>query len=123
MFVKSINKITSFTAGDETIIKEVFHPKNDQIESSYSLAHASLDVGASSLPHILKKSSEMYVIVKGNGLVRVGEEERAVEVGDVVLIPAGINQWIENTGTEMLEFYCIVSPPWSEDDELVEGSY
>ncbi len=119
MIVKNQQDIPQFLAGDHTIIQEVLHPKNDQIDLAYSLAFARLEPGKSSLPHILHQSSELYVITKGIGLARVGEEEQTVGEGSVVLIPAGQKQWIENVGDHMLEFYCIVSPPWSKDQEEI----
>ena len=41
----------------------------------------------------------------------------AVKEGAATHIPAGSVQYIENTGDSELSFLCIVSPPWSKDDE------
>jgi len=120
MIVKNKADVPSFLAGDHTQIQEVLHPKNDDIALSYSLAFATLEPGKSSLPHILHKSSELYIILKGTGKVRVGEEVKTVGEGQIVLIPAGVEQWIENIGRGPLEFYCVVSPPWSEEQEVVK---
>ena len=41
--------------------------------------------------------------------------------GDTVLVPPGAKQFVKNTGQEELQFYCIVSPPWKdENDKLIE---
>jgi len=119
MFIKSIPDISEFVAGDATKIKEVLHPKNDSLESAYSLAHARLLPGEQSMPHLLQNSSEAYYILNGKGRVYIEEETAVVAKGDVVLIPAGAKQYIENTGTEELNFLCIVSPPWKKEDEIV----
>ena len=53
--------------------------------------------------------------------MHVDEQERTVMQGEAVHIPAGVVQWIENTGTGELRFLAIVSPPWSkEGDERLE---
>ena len=67
MFKKSLSDIPSFIAGDKTIIKEFVHPKNDVVDVNYSLAHAMVEVGKASEPHILTKSSELYVVLEGEG--------------------------------------------------------
>ena len=118
---KSIQNTPAFTAGDETLIREVLHPRNDGLSLGYSLAFATLEPGQASLPHVLRESSEVYVVQKGRGRAFIGEEVADAGPGDVIFIPSGARQYIENTGEERLEFWCIVSPPWSEEGEgLVE---
>ena len=116
---KNIMDIPSFSAGDKTILKEVLHPKNDPIDLPYSLAHAILPVGASSLPHRLTKSEETYTILRGKGRVIIENEGFVIEAGSVFIVPRNALQSVENTGQEPLEFYCIVSPPWSEETEEI----
>ena len=119
MLFKSLDQIQSFIAGDETIIKEWLHPKNDAVDTNYSLAFAEVEPGKSSLPHALKTSSEAYIILEGQGVAHVDDELQAVQPGDLVLIPAGAKQYIENTGSGNLRFLCFVSPPWNKDEEIV----
>ena len=119
MIVKHIEAIKTFIAGDRTEIREVLHPKNDAVDLPYSLAKATLGVGEASDPHILRTSSELYIIEKGEGRAFVGEEVVDVKPGDIVLIPAGETQYIKNTGSERLEFLCVVAPPWSKEDEVI----
>jgi mannose-6-phosphate isomerase-like protein (cupin superfamily) len=118
MLFKSIEKILSFEANDKTVLKEIIHPKNDDLELSYSLAHASLDIGESSLPHRLINQSEVYVFLEGTGIIIVEEEQRHVNKGDVVLVPKGARQHVENKGDVALQFLCIVAPPWQENEDL-----
>ncbi len=118
MLSKSLNQIEAFLAGDKTRIKEVLHPKNDQIDLPYSLAHASLEVGETSLPHLLK-GSEVYFILEGEGRVFIDEESKLLQKGGLVFIPAGAHQHICNEGTRPLRFLCIVAPAWSEEEEEI----
>jgi len=119
MLKKSLKAISPFTAGDDTRIREVLHPKNDGIEMGYSLAYAELEPGQESLPHILHQSSETYIVQKGQGLAKIEGKEVALSEGEVLYIPAGAEQSIRNTGDEVLGFWCVVVPPWSEEGEEV----
>ena len=132
MLIKSLENLESFEAGDKTKIIEVLHPKNDKIPLGYSLAHASLDIGKSSLPHILEECSEVYFILNGKGNVVLKEqgdknglkqkptwEEQLVTKGDMIFIPAGATQYIENQGNTTLDFLCVVSPAWYEEQEKI----
>jgi mannose-6-phosphate isomerase-like protein (cupin superfamily) len=119
MFIKKLNEIPSFVAGDKTIIKEYAHPKNDPIDLNYSLAHAEVSVGEKSEPHILHNNSELYVILEGVGRLYIGSESAILRGGEAALVPKGEKQWIENIGDIPLCFYVIVSPPWQEETEEV----
>ena len=116
MLIKNISNIPSFLAGDHTFIKEVLHSKNDDVNIGYSLAHASLPVGETSLPHQLR-SSEVYYILNGQGIVFINDEEQTVKGGDMVFIPENARQYIRNTGAVELTFLCIVHPEWKETEE------
>lgn len=119
MIIKNTNIIPSFLAGDHTIIQEVLHSKNDNINIGYSLALATLDIGQSSLPHRLK-SSEVYIITKGEAQVFINDESKIIAQGDVVFIPPNATQYIENIGDQALKFYCIVHPEWSANEEFID---
>jgi len=119
MIHKNIASLAAFTAGDATTIREILNPGADSYSGDYSLAEARLPPGKASYPHILQQQSELYLFVQGQALVHVGEEECVAQAGEIVLVPAGALQYVENTGAEELVFYCIVNPPWKAEDELV----
>jgi mannose-6-phosphate isomerase-like protein (cupin superfamily) len=118
---KSLSDIEPFIASDKTLIREVWHPKNDTAaDKNYSLAFAELPLAAMSTPHILTKSSELYIVTSGRGLLEVGENGEPVllETGDSFLVPAGMLQRFKNVGDTVLKFYCIVSPAWSAEGDV-----
>jgi len=117
MLIRDIKKSNYFDAVDETVLSELLHPKNDGVKLNFSVAHAVLKPGKSSLPHILKKSVEVYYILEGIGEIHIGQEMETVKTGQAIYIPPKNSQWIKNTGNKDLKFLCIVSPPWNEDDE------
>ena len=116
MIHKKLNQLPFFTAGDKTELTEVIHPKNDPVSLPYSLAFAYLEPGTASLPHVLK-GEETYIFTKGSGRISVGLIQHEIAAGSVICVPGDTTQFVENTGLERLEFYCIVSPPWSPEGE------
>ena len=117
--IKKITAISPFIAGDETLLRELLHPENDRVNLPFSLAHAMLLPGKSSLPHRLVKSSEVYFFFSGEGTIYLEEETFSVSAGDTFLVPPDVLQHVRNDGAQNLEFLCIVSPPWQADDEIV----
>jgi mannose-6-phosphate isomerase-like protein (cupin superfamily) len=118
MFVKKNLESPEFEAADLTILSEIVHPSNDQIEIGYSIARARLPKGKSSLPHSLS-SSELYYILTGSGRLHIDSEYADLNSGDSALVPAFALQFIENTGEEELLFLCIVEPYWTPKSEIV----
>lgn len=117
---KQLQSIASFTAGDDTEIQEVLHPQNDGMDFGFSLAHAALQPGEASRPHILHGRSETYIIVEGQGTAFVSGETMEARPGSVIFIPPGAEQYIQNTGEEPLHFWCVVCPPWTAETEEVD---
>lgn len=120
MIIKDLAKCKHIQAADNTFICEFLHPGREKLDLPYSIAHAILQPGAASLPHRLKTSTEVYLILVGEGEMRIDCEMAQVRPGQAVLIPPGSWQHIRNTGDTILEFICIVSPFWKADDEEVD---
>jgi len=120
MVLKTLSNLRPFVAGDDTRLREILHPKNDKLSLPYSLAFAKLDAGKSSLPHKLSQSHEVYYILQGKGRIHVNGVQKEVSKDDTIFVPADSIQQIENLGKVELQFLCIVSPPWSgEEEELI----
>lgn len=80
-------------------------------DPAVSIARARVAPGVATRPHRLRGVVERYVILAGQGAVRVGEApESPVGPGDVVVIPAGVPQSIRNTGAQDLVFHCVCTP-------------
>ena len=47
-----------------------------RLKMNFSLAHAMLNPGKSSLPHYLKESIEVYYILDGEGLMDINNETK-----------------------------------------------
>lgn len=119
MFVKDLHDCEEFIAGDNTILCELLHPDKAPLELRYSLAHAKVAPGLTSFAHRLK-TSEVYYILEGEGIMHIGDEQQAVKPGQAIYIPPGKRQYIHNCGNIELVFLCIVDPAWRAEDEIIE---
>ena len=121
MVIKDIRKCRPFPSGDRAVLRELLHPGKENLDLRYSLAHAVVHPGRTTLPHRLK-TSEVYYILEGRGLMHIDEETAEVFPGQSVYIPPHAVQFIQNTGPTDLVFLCIVDPAWRpEDEEILDG--
>jgi mannose-6-phosphate isomerase-like protein (cupin superfamily) len=118
MLVRKLTECEEFVAGDGTLLRELLHPDKQPLELRYSLAHAIVPIGQTSIPHSLT-TAEVYYIISGRGEMHINGETQIVEPGDAVYIPPNAKQFIDNFGEEPLVFICLVDPAWRKEDETV----
>jgi mannose-6-phosphate isomerase-like protein (cupin superfamily) len=120
MFIRDLNQCDEITAGDNSLLREILNPIKDKLDIGYSLAHAKVLPGEFSLEHKLS-SSEVYYILHGKAVMHIDDEKAHINTGQVVYIPPGAVQKIENIGETALIFLCIVEPAWKpEVEEILE---
>lgn len=117
MLIKDIRDCKAFPAIDETMIRELLHPVETGMVIACSVAHATLGPGESSRRHRLRTSSEIYYILDGSGIMHIGHQTADVCSGQLIFIPPGADQYIENTSQGPLAFLCVVDPAWRAEDE------
>lgn len=123
MWIRRFDDCEEIVALDGTILRELINPRHEKedLKLDYSVAHATVKPGNTSLPHRFFEASEVYYIIQGAGVMHIADEAETVSPGDVVYIPPKGSQYIENTGDSDLVFLCMVCPPWfPESEELVE---
>ena len=83
MLIRDIKNCDYFKALDNTILCELLHPKRESkdLKIDYSIAHAILKAGESSLVHKLKTSIEIYYILEGKGIMHIDDESEEVQPG------------------------------------------
>lgn len=119
MLVKKFKNQTEIVAGDNCILRQLLNLSADKnVEARYSLAWAKVPIGAKTWLHTMK-TTEVYFIIKGHGMMCIDDEQKEVGAYDTVYIPPGASQCIENIGAEELEFICIVDPAWKKEDEII----
>ncbi len=116
MFIRRLNDCPEFTAGDNCRLREILHPDKTALELRYSLAHAVVAPGQTTRLHALR-TSEVYYILSGEGIMKIDGEQAKVGQGDTVYIPPQAQQQITNSGSTDLLFLCIVDPAWRKEDE------
>ena len=111
-------------------LTEFFTPERCFIAENYSsngisIARARVKPGVTTVAHHLKGVDEIYLVTNGKGKVTVGDlEPTKVDVGDLIVIPAGTSQKITNIGKTDLVFYCICTPKFTANcycDEEAES--
>jgi mannose-6-phosphate isomerase-like protein (cupin superfamily) len=113
-FLIKANEKKEFYTEEGCFILEMWNVPED---GEVSIARARVRPGVTTVRHRLKGTAERYVIMKGTGLVEVGDLPPAeVGPGDVVIIPPKTPQRITNTGSGDLIFLCICTPRFLYED-------
>lgn len=86
-----------------------------------SLAEETLLPGQSVTPHHHREIEEIYYILSGSGVMRVGDEKREVAAGDAVYVPRRSVHTLENTGAEPIKLLLVCGPAFFYEDEVLEA--
>jgi mannose-6-phosphate isomerase-like protein (cupin superfamily) len=118
--IHNLGRVPAFTTKDGSEIRELLAYRNSCIRNQ-TLAEARLPAGGRTTPHYHVKTEEIYYILEGAGLMRVGQEEAAVGPGDAIAIPPGVSHQIANTGDSTLKFLCCCAPGYEHADTVLEA--
>ena len=113
--------VRPYTTKDGSQIRELAHPHRHGWPGKLSLAEATVAVGRETMLHRHLESDEIYYILAGEGILILGPEKFQVEKGDTLVITAGTEHRLRNSGAVDLVVLCCCAPPYRhEDTELVE---
>ncbi len=113
------SEVEPYRTLDGSEIRELMHP-GVQGNRAQSLAEARVFPGKPTRLHRHLITEELYHILEGQGLMRLGEEEFPVAPGDTVCIPPGTPHCIAAQGGP-LRLLCCCAPAYShEDTELLD---
>lgn len=113
--MRNRSNISYYVTKDGSGIWELFHPDSSPV-AGFSVAEALVGPGEDTVPHVHRRSQEVYYILEGSGEMRLGDGELNVGPGDAILILPGTRHDIKNTGTGALRILCICSPPYAHED-------
>lgn len=85
----------------------------------FKVKHIVVDPGASLSLQLHHKRAEHWTVVRGRGVVTVGDERREIRQDQDVYIPVETRHRIENPGTEPLEFVEVQVGPYLGEDDIV----
>jgi mannose-6-phosphate isomerase-like protein (cupin superfamily) len=71
--------------------------------------------GSEQAVHEHPDAEQVYVIVRGRGVMQVGDDTREVDEGSLVFVPPGAGHAIKNASGEPLVFVSATSPPFDAD--------
>jgi quercetin dioxygenase-like cupin family protein len=81
--------------------------------SAFHMRKFSMAPGGGMPPHT-NRIEHQQLVLRGEAIVGLGDEEVRVRAGDVLQIPAGLPHWYRAEGSEPFEFLCAV--PNTEDE-------
>ena len=112
-YLQARDETKEFFTAERCHILELLH--NHQ-EKHFSIARARVEPGITTAWHRLKKTTEYYYILEGQGWMEIGEDEGFhVTKGDIVTIPPDTAQRITNTEVEGdLIFLAICAPAFRD---------
>lgn len=116
MFIRELEDCKRFIAGDNCALREILHPDKEDLALRYSLSHAVVKPADTTWAHRLR-TSEVYFILQGEGIMHINDTSAPVRPGSTVYIPPMAKQCITNSGKTDLAFICIVDPAWRKEDE------
>jgi mannose-6-phosphate isomerase-like protein (cupin superfamily) len=117
--VVNLDRVSPFTTKDGSEIRELLAHRNSSIRNQ-TLAEARLPAGGRTEPHHHMATEEIYFVLEGEGLMRVGRESAVVRPGDAIAIPPGASHQIANTGPGRLRFLCCCAPGYEHADTILE---
>jgi len=71
--------------------------KPDLMMSMRGVSRITVPPGESNVVHTHEAEEQIYVILRGRGVVQVGEETREAGAGDLVYLPAKVSHGFHNT--------------------------
>jgi mannose-6-phosphate isomerase-like protein (cupin superfamily) len=117
--IQNLGHVPAFITKDDSEIRELLAPSNSCIRNQ-TLAEARLPAGGSTTPHHHEKTEEIYYILAGRALMRVGQETATVGPCDAIAIPPGASHQITNIGDDVLRFLCCCAPGYRHEDTALE---
>lgn len=69
--------------------------------------------------HLHKQNEEVYIVLKGKGIVTVGDNKIEVTEGSAVRVSTKVSRTIENTGDGEFQFICVQA----KEDSLTQFGF
>lgn len=107
--------MTDYSVKDFGSFAEIAKLENGKAFLHDALNLTSCEVSINSTPkgfkvpfnHKHKQNEEIYIVLKGNGIITVCENKIKIKEGSAVRVAAGVARTIENIGDGVFDFICI----------------
>jgi quercetin dioxygenase-like cupin family protein len=91
------------------LVSHILLHSGDLPETRLTVTWVDVDPGSGQRPHS-HGPEQIYVVVRGRGKMKVGDEERVVAAGDLIHIPPDTLHGIENASDEILTYVSAATP-------------
>jgi mannose-6-phosphate isomerase-like protein (cupin superfamily) len=91
------------------LVSHILLQAGDTSTGNLAIAWVTVEPGASQQPHH-HVPEQAYVVVSGQGRIKVGSDIADVKAGELVYVPSNAEHAVENAGTERLIYVSIAVP-------------
>jgi mannose-6-phosphate isomerase-like protein (cupin superfamily) len=91
------------------LVSHILLHAGDVPETQLTVTWVNVDPGSGQRPHS-HAPEQVYVVVRGRGKMKVSDEERLVEEGDLIYIPPYTLHGIENLSDVVLTYVSAATP-------------
>jgi len=106
------NKSEAFKGEGEGLLSYVLFQEGDFLDTKLAITWVDVKPGSGQTPH-KHFPEQVYVIIKGEGRMRVGNEEERVMEGDLVYIPSNTVHSIRNISDKDLSYISASTPTFN----------
>jgi mannose-6-phosphate isomerase-like protein (cupin superfamily) len=115
--MKIFNKQNSQNTGDLDLLKSYMLISQNNVSDTKISIQVSIIPVDSEQPIHKHEPEQCYYIIQGKGLMIIENEEKVVNSGDAIYVPANKNHGIKNIGQIDLEYLTANSPAFDKDYE------
>lgn len=83
---------------------------NTEEDPALSISRTRIPVGTTTKRHRLNGIVERYIVERGVGDIEIGDVRTHISAGDIVVIPAGESQRLQNNGETDLQLLTLCTP-------------
>jgi quercetin dioxygenase-like cupin family protein len=109
IFIQKFKDVKGERFPSGRLTKVLIGPKNEIRANNFVMGEVKIDPH-SSIPQHYHPNEEIYIILKGSGLMTVGEESEVVEAKSVIYIPPNQEHKLNNNTEQFLEILFVYSP-------------
>jgi mannose-6-phosphate isomerase-like protein (cupin superfamily) len=115
--MKIYNKKNSKNTGSlEILTSHMLISPQSSLTKNISIQISEVPIGSEQPIHA-HEPEQCYYIIKGKGLMILGDETEEVNSGDAIFIPSNNKHGIKNIGSNVLEYLTANSPVFSKEYE------
>jgi mannose-6-phosphate isomerase-like protein (cupin superfamily) len=91
------------------LVSHILLQAGDTSTDKLAIAWVTVEPGAGQQPHH-HVPEQAYVVVGGQGRIKVGPDIADVKAGDLVYVPSNAEHAVENVGTERFIYVSVAAP-------------